>query len=341
MQNKLISIIVPIFNAEKYLDDCINSVLLQTYKYWELILISDGSTDNTNAICNKYAIIDSRIHYIQKENTGVSDTRNIGLEIAKGYYIMFLDADDYWCTQETLETLINTTSKYNIDILRGDFKRVEMNSTNVCSINSNKNKLKYANKIIDSYTFLDKIINGEYFLFTSFFKKQVFSKIRFSSEMIFLEDMDLMIRLLLCEMKCMYIPYIFYDYRTNILGASHNHTIKNLNNSFNMCYHFRRYSLQAKNKKIQKHCEETSILMYYYTLCTIAEIDNYYYFKKEIIKELQLNKLHKDIKVWIKEYKYITYNMVFYLSPIISIRILRIWIKSKIKCYQFSKKLYG
>ena len=91
----MISIIVPIYNVELYLEKCIESIINQTYKDIEVILINDGSTDKSGIICDKYAKIDDRIIVLHKENGGVSSARNKGLDIAKGDYIAFVDPDDY------------------------------------------------------------------------------------------------------------------------------------------------------------------------------------------------------------------------------------------------------
>jgi len=93
--NKKVSIIVPIYNAEETLDRCIKSLINQTYKNIEIILINDGSTDNSYKICEKYKKKDKRISFFSKKNTGVSDTRNYGYKNSNGDYIMFADADDY------------------------------------------------------------------------------------------------------------------------------------------------------------------------------------------------------------------------------------------------------
>lgn len=90
-----ISVIVPIYNVEKYLRRCINSILAQTYQNFELILVDDGSQDNCGRICEEYAKKDSRIIVIHKKNGGLSDARNAGLNIAKGNYVVFIDSDDY------------------------------------------------------------------------------------------------------------------------------------------------------------------------------------------------------------------------------------------------------
>lgn len=107
----MISIIVPVYNVEKYLNRCVDSILNQTFTDFELILVNDGSTDKSGEICDEYAEKDHRIKVIHKKNAGVSSTRNVGLENAVGEYIMFCDADDFvsevWC-----EVMYKTALKY-------------------------------------------------------------------------------------------------------------------------------------------------------------------------------------------------------------------------------------
>lgn len=91
----LISIIVPVYNVELYLDKCIQSILAQSYPNFELLLIDDGSSDGSKEICDKYAKLDSRIRVFHRINGGVSSARNAGLEKAKGDWIAFIDADDW------------------------------------------------------------------------------------------------------------------------------------------------------------------------------------------------------------------------------------------------------
>ena len=105
-----ISIIVPVFNASKFLNQCVDSILSQSFEKFELILIDDGSTDSTLDICNNYARMDSRIVVLTKKNGGVSSARNVGLSVARGKYIMFCDSDDYvhteWCS-DLYEQIVN------------------------------------------------------------------------------------------------------------------------------------------------------------------------------------------------------------------------------------------
>jgi glycosyltransferase EpsH len=114
--NPLISIIVPVYNSEKYLDKCIQSIINQTYSNFELILINDGSKDSSIEICKKYYSIDNRIIIIDKENEGVSVARNKGIERAKGDWISFVDSDD-WIEVDTYEQILNSLENEELDII--------------------------------------------------------------------------------------------------------------------------------------------------------------------------------------------------------------------------------
>lgn len=114
--NSLISIIVPVYNVEQYLPRCIESLICQTYHNIEIILIDDGSPDKSGEICDEYARHDKRIVVIHKENGGLSDARNRGLDIAKGDYIMFVDSDD-WIEENSCETLCQLVLEYDADIV--------------------------------------------------------------------------------------------------------------------------------------------------------------------------------------------------------------------------------
>ena len=100
--NHLISVIVPVYNAEKYISKCIDSILSQTFKDFELILINDGSTDNSDLICDKYASIDNRVKVFHKKNGGAGSARNLGIQKASGDWVMFVDSDD-WIEPECLD----------------------------------------------------------------------------------------------------------------------------------------------------------------------------------------------------------------------------------------------
>lgn len=111
-----ISVIVPVYKAEKYLNECVESVLKQTFKDFELILVDDGSPDSSGKICDKYAIRDNRVQVIHQKNSGVAVARNSGLEIARGEYVIFMDSDDY-IDSDMYESMIKITEKYNCDLV--------------------------------------------------------------------------------------------------------------------------------------------------------------------------------------------------------------------------------
>ncbi len=119
----LVSIIVPVYNGEKSIDRCITSILGQTYKDFELILLDDGSTDSSGAICDSYGEKDGRIRVVHKDNTGVSDTRNQGIAMARGEYLQFVDCDD-WITREATEFFMRAAAEYQCDMIIADFYRV-------------------------------------------------------------------------------------------------------------------------------------------------------------------------------------------------------------------------
>jgi len=113
--NIKVSVVVPVYNVEKYLAKCIESILEQTYTNWELILVNDGSSDNSGKIADEYAGRDSRIKVIHQKNSGVSTARNAGIEIAEGDYVCFADSDDY-LMPEYIDYLLKLALKYDADI---------------------------------------------------------------------------------------------------------------------------------------------------------------------------------------------------------------------------------
>lgn len=115
MCEDLISIIVPVYNVEEFLNQCIKSVLDQSYKKLEIILVDDGSTDRSGKICDRYQMMDARIKVIHKENGGLSDARNTGLRLAKGKYYSFIDSDDY-ISSEMIQTMFDSLKRNQCDI---------------------------------------------------------------------------------------------------------------------------------------------------------------------------------------------------------------------------------
>ncbi|SFJ39640.1 Glycosyltransferase involved in cell wall bisynthesis [Terrisporobacter glycolicus] len=158
VQGCLISIIIPIYNAEKYLQDCLDSVIKQSYKNLDIILINDGSTDNSEEICEEYKNNDSRIRLINQKNKGAAMAKNVGLELIKGELFAFLDSDDM-LHSNNLEILYTNMINTNADIIEGNF------TTNLYKFN-NKPIIKNSIDIEKTKTFTTEkgleelIING-------------------------------------------------------------------------------------------------------------------------------------------------------------------------------------
>ena len=107
-----VSFIIPVYNIEKYIRECVASILSQAYTDFEVILVDDGSTDSSPKICDELSKEDSRVRVLHKINGGLSDARNEGVKLAQGDYIIFVDGDDFWVSKESLQTLIDIISKY-------------------------------------------------------------------------------------------------------------------------------------------------------------------------------------------------------------------------------------
>ena len=112
-----ITVIIPVYNVEQYLERCVDSVLQQTMQNLQIILVDDGSPDRSPLICDRYTSSESRVQVIHKENGGLASARNAGLKVSEGKYIFFLDSDD-WLEPDGLELLLNTAEQYQVDFVR-------------------------------------------------------------------------------------------------------------------------------------------------------------------------------------------------------------------------------
>ena len=107
MEKKKVSVVIPVYNVEKYLSQCLDSVLSQSLEEIEVIVVNDGSTDGSSNICRQYSKRDKRIRLIEKENGGLSSALNVGIDLASGKYIIFLDSDDFWLDSNILHKMYN------------------------------------------------------------------------------------------------------------------------------------------------------------------------------------------------------------------------------------------
>ena len=173
-EKALISIIIPVYKVEKYLEKCIQSLINQTYENLQIILVDDGSPDNCGKICDEYAKKDHRIEVIHKSNGGLSDARNKGLEIAKGEYIGFVDSDDY-IEADMYEVLYNLLKQYNADVSICNFYTV---SQGKIAIKNAENGIKEYNRIeILKEVLLDNNIQS--YAWNKLYKKELFDEIKY------------------------------------------------------------------------------------------------------------------------------------------------------------------
>lgn len=147
-----ISVIIPVYKVEEYLDECVLSVINQTYKNLEIILVDDGSPDKCGEICDKYSKIDDRVIVIHKSNGGLSDARNKGIEVATGKYISFIDSDDY-VDLRYFEILYNKIKEYNANIVLCSYKKFSKREEvkGQCKINEENKVLKKEDALVNLY----------------------------------------------------------------------------------------------------------------------------------------------------------------------------------------------
>lgn len=215
----LISVIVPIYNVEKYLVKCVDSILAQTYQELEVILVDDGSPDNCGQICDEYAQRDPRIRVIHKPNGGLSDARNAGLEICTGDYIGFVDSDD-WIEPQMYGTLLELLHRFDADMAFGgvadDLERGDIVTT---VKTSNYGQTPFAE---DKLTAMRRYFHGSWSAWDKLYRADLFRGIQYSVGEIN-EDEAIVLQLLeRCQRVC-YTDQVFYHY----MHREDNQTITN------------------------------------------------------------------------------------------------------------------
>ena len=266
-----ISIIVPIYNVDKYLNYCIQSVIEQQYENWELILVNDGSTDNSLNICQSYASHDSRIIVIDKNNSGVSDSRNCALDNVSGKYVLFLDADDYWYHSTFLCQLVNLAEDNKLDIVRGEYKAVDVDGKDMFCRKIARFRMKYANKILDSGDFLKYAIHGEFFLWLTLLNRKKIANLRFTKGRSYLEDMEFYVKLCMQPLRCMYVPNIrFYAYRKHAASVSYEVSEKKLMDLYSISDQFYQFSYLVQDKMVKRYFQKQCVQKYFELLDILA-----------------------------------------------------------------------
>ena len=230
--NPLVSVIIPVYRTEQYLKQCVDSVLSQTYREIEIILVDDGSPDKSGMICDEYTKNDSRVKVIHKENGGSSSARNAGLYAAQGEYVLFLDSDDYYLNTNCIEILVNKARNEKCDIVLFQSLNayVEKNkfidnegAYDVDAINGkNRNEIFYylvknnkavatpVNKLIESKIIRERDI---------YFREGITG-----------EDIDWAVRLFVAAKKIVAVNEMVYVYRKeNVNSVTHNVSKKSIN----------------------------------------------------------------------------------------------------------------
>ena len=205
----IISIIVPVYNVEKELGRCLESIINQTYKNIEVILVDDGSIDRSPEICDKYAVKDKRITVIHKKNEGLSDARNDGIRISHGSYIMFVDSDDY-IENDACEKLLSGITP-DIDIVVGACKRINGDKTIILRHSNIEEEKVYTAK---EFTILS-IKNSEWYApvcFNMYRRDFLFENDIFFESGICFEDTNIQIKMFGSANKIQYVDYAFYNY---------------------------------------------------------------------------------------------------------------------------------
>ena len=229
----LVSIITPIYKAEKYLQKCLDSIIAQTYTNWEAILVDDGSPDNSGAICDEYAAKDKRFKVIRQENKGVVNARNTAIAIAQGEYLAFVDSDDT-IEPTMLEEMLTIAEKEELDIISCNINAIFPNNIrkiNITTIENGKDAIK--NLLLEK-------LQG--WLWNKFIKKTFWDKcsIVTDDDAVIMEDTYILIQLFARNPRIKSINSYLYNYNRTNEGAAtainNNVTIKaqkNIDNIYN------------------------------------------------------------------------------------------------------------
>ncbi len=290
-----ISIIVPVYNVEKYLSQCLNSLISQTFSNMEIILINDGSTDSSGKICDYYNRLDNRIITIHQSNQGLSAARNKGLVIATGKYVGFVDADDY--IDKNMYKIMHSYMKcFAIDVVACNFYHLYYDNKikiDKCNI---RNKIISDRKNIIIELLNDKIIRN--FVWSKLYKREIFFNLRFSVNKIY-EDILISLPIAMRINSILYIQDALYYYRHRDNSISKNKNIERIESAINNSY-LRYKQINAKYSDLKCF----NIISMLNRICC-EYFENIYYFDKEIF----FNKFSSIIKEILNEY-FNNYNLL-------------------------------
>lgn len=214
-----VSIIVPVYNADKYISRCIDSILKQTHHNLELIIINDGSKDMSEKIITEYVDRDDRIIYYSQLNSGVAKARNKGLEYATGDYVMFVDADDY-INEEMIEVMVTNIEKKDTDIICVGYNTVDDEHSDTTQL---ENKTFNSIKEIVAEFRTNKMTNTMFTIWGKLYKKNIVNKVKFTDIKFGEDTLFFMTCCGLCK-KIAFVDYVGYNYFDNSDSSTNTHT---------------------------------------------------------------------------------------------------------------------
>lgn len=223
--NELVSVIVPVYNVEKYLEKCVHSIINQTYENTEIILIDDGSTDSSGKICDKFSELEKKIKVIHKDNGGVSSARNVGIENAKGEYISFVDSDD-WIEPGMIEALYNIIISNDVQLAACNLYN-EIENVDICNelkLMDTSIKILHEKDIyISSLNYTD--VRG--YLWNKLFSKKYITH-KLDNSLMQCEDLLFVTQYMHNIQRIAYTQKKLYHYVRNTTERKYNYTNRNL-----------------------------------------------------------------------------------------------------------------
>lgn len=229
LYSDLISIIVPIYNGEQYLPYCLESILKQKYHNFEVILVNDGSIDSSEAICRQYVNRDDRFRYVQKEHGGASSARNYGLELVKGEYVTFIDADD-WVEENYLELLHQSLKENNADISVSTYKKFDVD-TNLFYLHAfqinESNQVFTQKELVEKLPQLERITESFEIIGGKLVKKSLLLGIQFNERTQLSENMEFWFKLYLLSNRIAFVNKEIYNFRLQDSEARKLYNAKN------------------------------------------------------------------------------------------------------------------
>lgn len=320
----VISVIVPVYNVETYLAQCIESILSQTFEDFELLLVDDGSKDRSGEICDVFAAGDTRIRAFHKENGGLSSARNYGIDRANGRYVVFIDSDDYLLENDAFSRLVSYSDKRALDILRFDYASVNDcgNILNVGPLNSKKHLY---NRTLSPLEMVKEAIGGEWFACLFLIKRDSLVGMKFNENRRFQEDIEFFARLFASkEFRCGYFPTACYAYRKRVGSITAHFNLSRFNYSFTLCDVFADLASSTNVTELKTLYQYYSVMMYYWTLNSISD-DAYYERRKEIFNVCRISDIQNRSLRRIKKVRGICkYWLFIVLKPSLSLSLLRL-----------------